>query len=61
MTNQITSKLAAFGVALLVNSFLLGGVAYLFNTEAQASTQTLTLAQNSAQSMDAALTQTDAV
>ena len=45
MNNQITSKLAALGVALLMNSFLLGGVAYVFNSEAQVDTQNLSLAQ----------------
>jgi hypothetical protein len=48
MNNQITSKIAALGVALLMNSFLLGGVAYVFNTEAQLNTQTLSLADASA-------------
>jgi hypothetical protein len=47
MNNQITSKIAALGVALLMNSFLLGGVAYVFNTEAQLNTQTLSLADAS--------------
>jgi hypothetical protein len=31
-----------------MNSFLLGGVAYLFNNAAQAGTQTLSLAQTGA-------------
>jgi hypothetical protein len=48
MNNQITSKIAALGVALLMNSFLLGGVAYLFNNAAQQGTQTLSLAANGA-------------
>ncbi len=48
MNNQITSKLAALGVAMLMNSFLLGGVAYVFNSEAQLNTQNLSLAQTGA-------------
>jgi len=55
MNNTITSKLTALGVALLMNSFLLGGVAYLFNSEALARSPVLNVAQASA------LTQTDAV
>jgi Mn2+/Fe2+ NRAMP family transporter len=63
MNNTVTSKLAALGVALLMNSFLLGGVAYVFNSEAQADTQAFTLAQSMDPSMDQSrtFTQTDAV
>ncbi len=35
MTTQITSKLAALAVALMINSLIFGGVAYLFNSEVQ--------------------------
>jgi len=45
MNSTITSKFAALGVALLMNSFLLGGVAYLFNSEAQANTPVISVAQ----------------
>jgi hypothetical protein len=31
MNTQISTKLAALAVALMMNSLLLGGVAYLFN------------------------------
>jgi len=31
MNTQISSKLAALAAALMMNSLLLGGVAYLFN------------------------------
>ena len=31
MTTQISTKLAALAVALMMNSILIGGVAYLFN------------------------------
>jgi hypothetical protein len=33
MNTQISSKLAALAVALMMNSLLIGGVAYLFNAE----------------------------
>ncbi len=59
MNNTVTSKIAALGVALLMNSFLLGGVAYVFNSEAQADTQALTLAQSMDQ--NTTLTQTGTV
>jgi hypothetical protein len=45
MNSQITSKFAAFGVALMLNLVLLGGVGYVFDSEAQRSTGTLALAQ----------------
>ncbi len=45
MNNTLTAKFAALGVALLMNSFLLGGVAYLFNNEAQANTPVISVAQ----------------
>jgi hypothetical protein len=45
MNTTLTSKFAALGVALLMNSFLLGGVAYLFNNEAQANTPVISVAQ----------------
>jgi hypothetical protein len=31
MTTQISTKLAALAVALMMNSLLIGGVAYVFN------------------------------
>jgi hypothetical protein len=31
MTTQLSTKLAAFAVALIVNGMLMGGVAYLFS------------------------------
>ncbi len=31
MNTQITTKLAALAVALMMNSLIIGGVAYLFN------------------------------
>lgn len=40
MTTQISTKLAALAVALMMNSILIGGVAYLFNAEVQHATVT---------------------
>jgi hypothetical protein len=34
MNTQISTKLAALAVALMMNSLLIGGVAYLFNGQA---------------------------
>ncbi len=33
VTTQISTKLAALGVALMMNSLMIGGIAYLFNAE----------------------------
>ncbi len=33
MTTQISTKLAALGMALLMNTAMIGGIAYLFNTQ----------------------------
>jgi len=35
MNTQISSKLAALAVALMMNSLIIGSVAYLFNAQAQ--------------------------
>jgi hypothetical protein len=43
MTTTISSKLAALAVALMMNSLIIGGVAYLFNS--QLPQHTLSLAQ----------------
>jgi hypothetical protein len=37
MNTQISSKLAALAVALMMNSLIAGGVAYLFNGQIQQS------------------------
>jgi hypothetical protein len=34
MNTQISTKLAALAIALMMNSLLIGGVAYLFNSHA---------------------------
>ena len=33
MTTQLSTKLAALAVALMVNGMMIGGVAYLFNAQ----------------------------
>ncbi len=33
MTTQISTKLAALAVALVMNSMIIGGVAFLFNSQ----------------------------
>jgi len=33
MNSKISSKLAALGMALMMNGLILGGIAYLFNGE----------------------------
>jgi hypothetical protein len=38
MKTQISSKLAAFAVALVMNTVIMGGIAQLFSTELQAHT-----------------------
>ena len=45
MNTQISTKLTALAVALMMNSIILGGVAYVFNTQAQQHTF-LSLAHN---------------
>ena len=37
MNTQISTKLAALAVALMMNSLLIGGVAYLFNSQVHAT------------------------
>jgi hypothetical protein len=37
MKSQISTKLAAVGMALMINSFMIGGIAYLFNSQLQES------------------------
>jgi hypothetical protein len=44
MNTQISTKLVALGVALMMNSLLIGGVAYLFNSQAHQPTTMISLA-----------------
>jgi hypothetical protein len=41
MQSQISTKLAALGMALMINSFMIGGIAYLFNSQLQESLPTI--------------------
>ena len=45
MNTQISTKLAALAVALMMNSLIIGGVAYLFNSPLQAHTTAIALVQ----------------
>lgn len=36
MNTHISSKLAALAIALMMNGFIIGGVAYLFDAQTQA-------------------------
>jgi hypothetical protein len=44
MNTQISTKLAALAVALMMNSLIIGGVAYLFNGAAHQQTTIISLA-----------------
>jgi hypothetical protein len=44
MNTQISTKLAALAAALMMNSLLIGGVAYLFNGPLHQHTATFSLA-----------------
>ncbi|MGO9039537.1 MAG: hypothetical protein ACLPX1_18130 [Steroidobacteraceae bacterium] len=33
MNSKISTKLAALGMALMMNAFILGGITYLFNSQ----------------------------
>jgi hypothetical protein len=43
MNTQISSKLAAFAVALVMNSLIIGGVALVFNGQIQQHSTTTSL------------------
>jgi len=45
MNTRISSKLAAFAIALMMNSFIIGGVAYLFDAQTQQHSSLLSLAK----------------
>ena len=48
MNTSISTKLAALGLALMVNSVIMGGVAYLFNARLQQSATVFALASTGA-------------
>ncbi|HZE43451.1 MAG TPA: hypothetical protein VE058_06700 [Steroidobacteraceae bacterium] len=45
MNTRISSKLAAFAIALMMNSFIIGGVAYLFDAQTQQHSSLISLAK----------------
>jgi hypothetical protein len=48
MTTQISTKLAALALALMVNGVLIGGVAFLFNSQLQQQVTALSVAHRAA-------------
>jgi hypothetical protein len=51
MNTSISTKLAALGLALMVNSLIMGGMAYLFNAQLQQPAAVFSLAGASAPSV----------
>jgi hypothetical protein len=45
MNTRITSKLAALAIALMMNSLIIGGVAYLFDAQTQQHSSMISFAQ----------------
>jgi hypothetical protein len=48
MTTQISTKLAALAVALMMNSLIIGGVAYAFNSQLHQHAAAASLVQTAA-------------
>ena len=48
MTTQISTKLAALAVALMMNGLIISGVAFLFNSQLQQQVTALSVAHRSA-------------
>jgi hypothetical protein len=55
MNTSISTKLAALGLALAVNSVIMGGMAYLFNAQLQQPTTVVSLAAVAAPSAHTAV------
>jgi len=49
MNTSISTKLAALGLALMVNGVIVGGMAYLFNAQLQQSATVISLASGASQ------------
>jgi hypothetical protein len=45
MNTRTSSKLAAFAIALMMNGFIIGGVAYLFDAQTQQHSSLFSLAK----------------
>jgi hypothetical protein len=54
MNTQISSRLAALAVALMMNSLIIGGVAYLFNGQTQQHAAVISLDRAASQAVHAA-------
>ena len=54
MNTQISNKLAALAVALMMNSLIISGVAYLFNSQLRHTT-VISLAYNTASTAKVAI------
>ena len=52
MNTSISTKLTALALALMVNSVIMGGMAYLFNAQLQAPTAVMSLASTAANTAD---------
>jgi hypothetical protein len=55
MNTQISTKLAALAVALVMNSLLIGGVAYLFNGQLHQHTAIISLAHTAVSTLTGAV------
>jgi len=44
MYTQLSTKLAALGVALMLNGLMIGGIAYLFNAQAHTNSPVISMA-----------------
>jgi hypothetical protein len=48
MNTRISSKLAALAIALMMNGFIIGGIAYLFDAQTQQHPSVISLAKQRA-------------
>jgi len=55
MNTQISTKLAALAIALMMNSLLIGGVAYLFSGQLHQHTAAISLAHAAATTLNGAV------
>jgi len=55
MNTQISTKLAALAVALMMNSLIIGGVAYLFNDASRQQATVISLAHTAAATSNGAV------
>jgi hypothetical protein len=55
MNTQISTKLAALAIALMMNSLLIGGIAYLFTGPSYQHTAVVSLAHTAAMTVSGAV------